>query len=227
MNTQKKWIRVMLVSVVLLVSSGSIWANSYGFKCITNNSTANAAIGESQLFVTINAVADNTNAALFIFGNKGPYASSITDVYFDDGTLLGIASIDGSEGVSFSQYANPGNLPGANNATPPFVTTAGFSADSDSPAQPNGVNPGESLEILFNLINGKTYTDTLAAMGTGELRIGIHVQGFANGGSESFVNTFDPPYSDDNPVPEPATMLGAVLAFGTLARYLRKQRSIA
>lgn len=227
MNTHKKLIQLVLVSIALLVSTGPIWANSYGFKCITNNSTANAAIGESQLFVTINAVVGNDNAALFLFGNKGPYASSITDVYFDDGTLLGIASINGSAGVSFSQFANPGNLPGANNATPPFVTTAGFSADSDAPAQPNGVNPGETLEILFNLINGKTYTNTLTAMSTGELRIGIHVQGFANGGSEGFVNTLDPPYSDDNPVPEPATMMGAFMAFGALARYLRKQRSIA
>jgi len=69
---------------------------------------------------------------------------------FDDGSLVGIFSIDNSDpGVAFSDPAVPGNLPGANNASPAFVATTGFSADSDPPVQPNGVNPGETLGILF------------------------------------------------------------------------------
>ena len=135
-------------------------------------------------------------------------ASSIADVYFDDGTLLGIAEITASgAGVAFSQFANPNDLPSGNTIN--FNVTKGFSADSDPPVQPNGVNPGEWLNILFDLKSGKTYTDTLAALSlslanpgedvTGGLRIGIHVQGFADGESESFVN--------GPPVPEPGTML--------------------
>ena len=70
-----------------------------------------------------------------------------------------------------------------------YFKYAGFLADSDPPAQPNGVNPGEFLTIIFNLINGQTFADVINELDTAdELRIGIHVQGFANGGSESFVN---------------------------------------
>jgi hypothetical protein len=82
-----------------------------------------------------------------------------------------------------------------------FQTTAGFSADSNQPVQPNGINPGEFLQIIFSLQSGGTLQDVYNELVTGELRIGIHVQGFDSGGSESFINT--PPTS----VPEPTTML--------------------
>jgi hypothetical protein len=137
---------------------------------------------------------------LFTFSNIGPAASSITAVYFDGGPLLGIASINYSAGVSFSQDAAPPNLPGGENLTPSFQVTAGLSADADAPKQPNGVNPGESLGILFALQSGRTFTDILTDMQDSSLRIGIHVQGFSSGGSESFVNT-------PTPVPEPGTFV--------------------
>jgi len=161
-------------------------AATFGFGCISNTSATNCAIGESQLFVDVTDA--GSNQVLFTFTNNGSDLSSIADVYFDDGTLLGIASIDNSSsGVSFSEGASPGNLPGGNLVG--FTATAGFLADSDAPVQPNGVNPGEYLGITFDLLQGVSYMDTINALQSGtDLRIGIHVQGFADGGSESFVN---------------------------------------
>lgn len=143
-----------------------------------------------------------SNQVLFTFLNSGPLASSITDVYFDDGSniLDDINAIVNGPGVSFSTGASPPDLPGRNMASPPFVTTVGLSADSDPPAQPNGVNPGESLGILFDLNSGFLFGDVIAALESSALRIGIHVQGFAGGGSESFV-------TPGAPIPEPATLL--------------------
>ena len=147
---------------------------------------ADGAIGEAQLFVELTDLGSQVE---FLFTNIGPDASSITDVYFDDGTLLGIASITGIPGlVEFSQLASPPDLPGGNNAVPPFITTTGFSADSDPPTQPLGVNPGEFLEITFNLQVGGVFDDILNEHESGDLRIGIHVQGYSSGGSESFIN---------------------------------------
>ena len=160
-------------------------------------------------------------AVLFQFGNAGPAASSITDVYFDDaenGALLQLSIIlDAAPFVDFEKGATPRNLPGASQASPRFETTNGFSADSESPTQPSGVNPGESLGILFSLRPGKSFGDVLAGFGDGSLRIGIHVQGFAGGGSESYVN-----------VPEPGALrlvgLG-LLGLGVRARALRARSS--
>lgn len=173
--------------VVVSVLAGPLRGEDCGFVNITGNNATDAAVGEAQLLVQITDI--GSDQVLFTFLNTGPEASSITDVYFDDGALLGIAFIDDSDpSVSFSQLAAPGNLPGGELLDPPFEVTGGFSADSDPAVVQNGVNPGESLGIGFDLLTGKTFDDVLISLSDGSLRIGIHVQGFDDGGSESFVN---------------------------------------
>lgn len=195
-------------------------APTYSFTNITNNDAGNAAIGEAQLFVELFDL--GPGQINFTFTNIGPAASSITDVYYDDGVLLGIASIINTPGsVEFSQLASPPDLPGGNLAVPPFTTTLGFSADSDPPVQPLGVNPGEFLGIVFDLLPGATFTDVIDNLASGDLRIGIHVQGFANGGSESFVNNgiFDP----DGKIPAPGALVLVSIGMGCTG-WLRRRR---
>ena len=183
---------VSAIGILLISFAASANASIIGFYNITGNNVGDAAIGEAQLFVDVTDEGDGR--AHFTFMNLGPEASSITDVFFDDGTLLRIAEIidadegGGDPGVDFSQDAKPGELPGANNAVPEFETTAGFSADSDPATQTNGVNPGETLAVIFFLQGSQTFATVEDELATGLLRIGIHVQGFASGGSESFVN---------------------------------------
>ena len=168
---------------------------------------------------------------VFAFSNTGPALSSITQIYFDDyetDRILGdILYISNGPGTAFfpAGLANNLNLPSANAAIPAFETTSytvpdakklgWLAAFADSPTQPNGVNPGEELEILFDLEDSLTLDGIVAAMLDGDLRIGIHVQGFASGGSETFVTT--------SPVPEPATMLLLGSGLIGLAAFGRKK----
>jgi hypothetical protein len=202
-----KWMRHTVGAALALALTPTMgFAATLSFDCITNNIAGDCAIGESQLSVDVTSY--SATQVLFEFNNTGLSASSITDAYFDNGSLLGLAFLidadegSGDPGVDFTQGASPGDLPGGNNASPAFVATAGFTADSDPPTQPNGVNPGETLGIVFDLQGGGTFADVLSELASGELRIGIHVQGFGTGGSESFVN---------NPIPIPA----AVWLFGS------------
>lgn len=218
---------ILLLGLAVYVPFAS--ATFLSFDCITNNNSVSAAVGESQLSVEVTEMIDGK--VLFTFYNVGTFACSITDVYFDNGspteTLGGLyALIDsdngGDSGVSFSPNATPPNLPGAANVSPVFATSAGLSADSDSPVSVNGVNTGETLGVVFSLISGKTFDSVLAAIASGDLRVGIHVQGFDGGFSEAFVNIPDP---HNSMVPEPGTM--SLLVAGLLSLVSMKKRRLA
>ncbi len=220
---------VALIALLCFAMGGH--ATTLGFDAITNNSAQSAAIGEAQLSVSVNSY--NANQVLFTFFNVGTAACSITDIYFDNGspakTLLSMAGLidkdngtGGDAGVDFSPLASPSNLPGGNSISPAFVTSTGFSADSDSPVSKNGVNPGEKLGVIMNLLSGKTFNSVLAALGNGDLRIGIHVQAFSNGKSESFINQRA---GGSMVVPEPTTI--GLLAAGLISLTAAKRRRTA
>lgn len=195
----KRALVFLAVAAVMLLPLAAN-ATTYGFSQITSNG---GQATESQYLVDVTAVGSGVQ---FHFTNSSLVASSITDIYFDDGSLLGISSInDSGAGVAFDDPAIPSNLPGANLASPPFVTTAGFSADSDNPPVANGVNTAaEFVNILFSLQGTQTFADVINELNSGDLRIGLHVQGITpihwweSSKSESFVN---------NPVPIPPSVL--------------------
>jgi hypothetical protein len=187
------------------------------FYCISFNDPANAAIGEAQLAVEVTSPA--AGSVYFEFHNFGPIDSSITDIYWEAESLEALTGlvdaddgIGGDVGVDFSPGADPTNLPSANDASPPFVATTGLMTDSDSSPIANGVGPGQWLGVYFSLQAGKSFDDVLGELGTGTMRIGMHVQSIGEGGSESFINE----------VPEPATM--TMLALGSLVLLHRGRR---
>ena len=213
--------RVSLFSLLLMfclfvIAVPPAFGVYFGFDTIFASETnpVDAAIGEAQVFVGVTdpfgGEDPSAAQALFTFLNTGPEACSITHIYFDNyRPVLGIiAGIDDTNpGVSFSEGASPPNLPGGAALAFPFL--AGFSAGSDPAVQPNGVNPGETLGILFDLAYSRTFGDVLLALQDVQeypivpLRIGIHVQGFDSGGSEGFINDTEP---TSLPVPEPNTI---------------------
>lgn len=173
----------MVLLVCLCVWAQAVAAPTYSFDCISNTSAVNATIGESQLSVEVIDLGEGQ--VEFLFKNSGPAPSSLTDIYFDDSGLgilstpMGFSDIVGT--VAFSQYAAPADLPGGSG----FNTTVGLSADSDSPASHNGVNPSEQLGITLY----GDYTNIVNLLDNASLRIGLHVQSIGtNEGSEWFIN---------------------------------------
>jgi hypothetical protein len=160
-------------------------ALTYSFGCITFNSDGNCTTGSTQLDLT---VSDGSNGTVnFLFTNTGPQASSITDLYFDwkaPQLALTQGALTQSAGVSFGWGATPVNLPAGN--TIAFSSDLGL--DSNVPTQPSGINPGEWLNIAF----AGSFSQLSAGLHSNELLVGLHVQGFSNGGSESFVSVPEP-----------------------------------
>jgi hypothetical protein len=217
----KYLIRAAMVVALWLISALPAHAYPIKFDNITNNSSVDAGIGETQLSVD---VVDNSDGTVsFTFKNVGPDACSLTDVYFDDqhNKLGGISEISTSGGgVNFSQDATPGNLPGGNDVS--FVTTSGLSADSDPPITENGVNnDAEWLTITFSGLDSAAVAAIIAALKSGDLRIGVHVQGFADDGSESFVSS-----TTHVPIPGAVWLLGSgILGLAGIRIRSRKRKA--
>jgi len=211
----------MMVLLVPLITPAH--AVTFGFTKITNN--GNVDVG-TQL--SLNITAESATQTRFTFSNTGSIASSITDIYFiNQAPLLfqglinpptaGTApTFDPSAGVAFSSPATPANLPGA----PASFDPVRFSADSDSPVSSNGINPGETLGIIFTLLSGKSFADVIAAMFAGTLQVGLHVQSIGlTGGSDSYLAA--------TPLPGALPLFATGLACLGLLRWRRKSRNVA
>lgn len=216
-------VRSLAATAVLSLGFGTAaQAQNYSFSCVSNNRLADCATGEAQLGMTLT---QELGYVTFLFTNAGPLASSITDIYFDwlnPADTYEQGTISNSSGVSFDWGATPPNLPSGTNLDPDF--TANLAADSNS-GRPgrmaNGVNPGESVSFRF----ATESTSTAADLANGNLRVGLHVQGFYGGGSESYVNRSTNIVA---PVPEPeayALMLAGLGVVGAVARRKRKQQA--
>ena len=137
----------------------------------------------------------------------------ISQVLFDDNGYLSAPSvnIDNVGTVNFSGGASNAQLPqGGNN----FTTDYAFSRLPGA-GNANGIQAPETLGVSFT----GNYTNVLAALTDGTLKIGLHVQALPGGASDSYI-------SNTQDTPEPLTMLaaGAAVGFGTV---FKKQRDRA
>jgi hypothetical protein len=241
-------VRVCIAILTVLVSGGGASADTishtYSPISTTNNDQwsapglpNNVQIGMAQLRVTTTSVdgltADGKGRVDFTFANLPyfqasgffggasvkPFASVITDIYFDDGTGTGTPRVLSSylsmprkdatavdvydepagyggifSGVDFTWgAARPDELNGARNLDPVFVTTDTLLGEAVKPQSKNGINPGESLTLRFALQSGNDYWDVFDAISNGRLRLGMKVQGYADCGSEAFAVVPLPP----------------------------------
>ena len=202
----------MLLGLILGLSANAAASVMYGFERITNNNVEDIS---SQLSITLwDSMEANSqfmglslsgSEILFTVQNNVGTASSIAEVYIDDGLLgpsVAVNSLSGS--TSFTGGgASPSNLPGGN--TVGFNATTSFSADVNPGPPANGVNTSNDiLGLILGLGSFADFDAVVAAVNNGSLQFGYHVRSIGvAGGSDSYVSTV--------PVPAAVWMLGAGL----------------
>lgn len=202
----------LLIVAALILSSLATRAELFTFYAITSNDSSGYAqfVGESQLYMDVTLL--EMNQVSLVFKNDGLEDSVVTRIYFDftPELNLNLVSINDGNGVAFKATpVNPKNLPAGRGMESLFVSDLGVASYNPSPK--NGINPNDNLELIMSY--DESY-DILGALGNEDLRVGLHVQSFEGGHSESFVNV----------IPEPSTL--PLFCLGSLAlRWLRIKRS--
>jgi hypothetical protein len=202
---------------------------SYGNVSQNNSSDGTGA----QYTVTVSNPGNGTVAFTFRNGaGTSPVQSTIANIYFADGTLLGAPSISTSGDAAFVTAGSPSTLPSAPST---FVTSVQFDASAVNPKPSNGVDytpggptNGDTVTLTFALQPGHTFNDVVAQLsntagpsGTPQLQIGIHVINFASGSSESFINNPNQPST----TPAPATLTLALSGLAGIGlAWLRRWR---
>ncbi len=232
-KTKRYMTFLSLVLVFVVILSTDARAVMYGSWAVVENNSGIPGQVAAELSVEVTPSGDDV---LFTFSNSNtsPLNFYISDVYFDDGPLLGIASIDNTDLVAtFVKPATPHDLPGGGTVDPPFETSSAEPSEKkEAPhfsAGANGVHGGESVGIVFD-IGSNTFADVLAALNVGfnpypsnytgsgdydgwvvhNLRIGIKVQGIGEY-SDTFILT-----------PVPGAVLLGILGLGVAGLKLRK-----
>lgn len=223
------FVSLVLVSVVIL--STEAHAALYPFEAISNNSGVSGQMAAQLSLEVINV---GSNQVEFKFNNNiAPYdvtpgeAGVITEFAFEDGALLGIATV-------IPYPSGPGSVVSiAENTSPPpgtwglgFDVTHFFRADAESPSPTNGVNPYEAVGIVFDIIGTNDFDDVIAALNQGftgpivsgeSLRIGIHIQNLGDRGD----------YSDAAILtPEPGSLLLGSIGIGMVIARCRKRKTL-
>jgi hypothetical protein len=246
----KRLVFMALVSGLLAVGArAAMYDPTWEWTFNDNNS---GVAGTVASYLSVDVVAGPTEGTVdFIFSNFSDQASAvdaavigtpvITEIYFEDGTLLNLATIFDVDfdatytGLDFEPPPTPAKLPGFNK----FWTTAQFSVDADNgnetpDGNANGIGPGESLTLRYTLQNNLGFADVISAIGLGfdateyyestplpritqvegDLRIGIHVRGVGEGSnfSEGFLLT-----------PVPGAVLLGMLGLSVAGLMLRKR----
>lgn len=204
----------LLVLLAAMSSGTPAQAATLSFSNITHN--GNPDIG-NQLSVDVTA---DPGGVRFTFNNSGLTPSSITAVYFDlpASGFGGLTVFDSPPSVVFTG-GGAANFPGGNSLSPQFMTNLSATADAGPGGVPaHGVNLGESLAIVIALTAGNL-DSVVGALLAGALRIGLHVQAIAGGGSDSYLS--------QTPLPGALPLFASGLAGLGFFRWFKRRRLIA
>ena len=194
----KNALKATLVAQSLFLST-TVLASTYNFIGIN----ADQVDVSNQLSLDVNQLGNSVD---FKFINaSGGAQTFVGDIYFD---FLGANPF-----VSLNQTFSIGtvNFTGItpSNKNFPEGNNIGFSTNAIGDrvkSASNGIDVGESL-ILTALLSSPA--DINALLQSGGLRVGLHMQGYKSGGSDSYVTT--PKGPSEVPLPAAAWLFGSAL----------------
>lgn len=164
------------------------------FRDINGNVSRGNVNGAPQYFMDV--IDTGARQVMFIFSNREPGVSFISDIYFNDGKLITIAvhamaDPDIGEGDACSRIgadARQEHITDTYHDSTLFEFVRRIPVGTDSSAVHAGINYNETLGIVFDLQAGVALPDILNALGNTTLNIGIKVRGDLPSDSRTLIN---------------------------------------
>ena len=181
-----------LISLITAYSTHGSYV--YPFDIFTANGSYYDDAG-MNIYAVVSAGAGGVD---FTFHNESILQSSISGIYFDNGSLGEISSIINGPGTNFGEdFPGSGKLPAGMLLDPAFEADISVGAIAAPPH--NGINSlmlDEWVRVSFDLAPGGTFEGIVGELDSGQLRIGIRIIDLPDGSSETAIL-----------VPEPATII--------------------
>ena len=202
-----------------LAMLGALVASSQAYGalvCVENNST------QCNNYAAQFVISTPTASTVRIQYNAGSYTGAMDIIYIDPVNTLAAGftlSQTASTGtVNFSGTGSPANLPGGNNAAPPFVAYTNLASTSNA----NRVSPGESITFA---LSGNNLGDMF---NNGLVRIGVHLQSIGgpgvSGSDPSDTFYFTTITTNNIPEPQSAALLGTgLIGLAFAAKRMRRK----
>ncbi len=163
-----------------------------GFKPVTGSERESDCLGETNFFMDITDIRERQLKITFY--NRAPVPCTISDIYFADGDLFSI-SVQSARGPG--EVRTPAcsieACSGDQQSVPdPYHDSSNYQAAKCSTDDPdtlqNGIQPNESLGIIFDLQAGITLADVIGALSMGKLNISVKLLGDAHGVGGLLIN---------------------------------------
>ena len=198
----------------LLLATTTVFANTYHFLPINpnNNNIGSPTPVGSQL--TLNVIDSGSGSALFTFTNPVGISASIVDVYFSDPAPLIFSSFsitNQTAGVNFLlDSPTPANFP---EGGPSFIEVASADAVGAGTNEiANGINAiGESLTFAALYNSGNNFNSLIAAINSGDFRIGLKTRDNPDGGNPSTDRWLNDTPVSEVPIPAAGWLFGSAL----------------
>lgn len=213
-----RWLTALAALAVMTLAPRALADTPISFARISNNASVDLAPYLQASFAPV-----DSSHVLFEFRNlASDFPNSfIRSVFFDDldaSPLLASATILNSPGIQFNAVS-PGTLPGGSNITPPFDTDLQFTADP--PPAKGGIRPFNLDQDMLQIQFIGDYSSIMDGLSSGDLRLGLHVQGLPGGTSDSFVNLPPGPLV---PLPSALHAAGMLMVGLVTVRTIRRRR---
>jgi hypothetical protein len=150
-----------------------------GFKPIRGNASANDCLADANFFMDITDI--HERRIMLTFHNRATVPCAISRIYFEDGNTFSISV----QSVRAERAA----------VSPACIIDTGTGSQQGASCNPeglddleDGIQPNESLGIVFDLQAGVTLADIVSALSKGRLNISLKLPGTGQASGGLMIN---------------------------------------